>query len=244
MIRSLNKIINSSVSMAFVGITSWATAYCYGWGQALFHGYPWWHVSKGPDNVARSLAYVCIMSLVLAVGYGIGYLLLRAVKKSSWFEHIGFLRVFVLLNVLFFPIAVECYLLLGYMPLKILLAYLGVSLLFSAVFHRIGNRFQMDMSLIRNEEQYSPFFTAFIFLYFTALAFCIGYTRPYFRTTYDKMVFENKPYYILASSSDVYIMGEKIRDNHEFVFFNYQTLKGYKIDVVEMPKYFSNDFDL
>ncbi|MDO5069231.1 MAG: hypothetical protein Q4D78_03395 [Neisseria zoodegmatis] len=244
MIRSLNKIINSSVSMAFVGITSWATAYCYGWGQALFHGYPWWHVSKGPDNVARSLAYVCITSLVLAVGYGIGYLLLRAVKKSSWFEHIGFLRIFVLLNVLFFPIAVECYLLRGYMPLKILLAYLGVSLLFSAVFHRIGNRFQMDMSLIRNEEQYSPFFTAFIFLYFTALAFCIGYTRPYFRTTYDKMVFENKPYYILASSSDVYIMGEKIRDNHEFVFFNHQTLKGYKIDVVEMPKYFSNDFDL
>lgn len=127
-------------------------------GAGVFYGYPWWHVSKGPDNVARSLAYVYITSPVLAAGYGIGYLLLMAVKKRSWFEHIGFLRIFVLLNVLFFPIAVECYLLIGYMPLKILLAYLGISLLFSAVFHRIGNCFQMDMSLIRSEEHYSPFF--------------------------------------------------------------------------------------
>lgn len=244
MIRSLNKIIQSSVSMAFLGITSWATAYCYGWGQALFYGYPWWHVSKGPDNVARSLFYVCITSIILAIGYGLGYVLLRVVKQSRWFENIGFLRIFILLSVLFFPIVIGFYLFAGYMPIKVLWVYLGVSLMFSAVFHRIGNRIRIDMSLIRHKEHYSPFFTVFIFLYFTVLAFSIGYTRPYFRTTYDKMVYENKPYYILASSSDVYIMGEKICNNHEFVFFNHTTLKGYKINVVEMPKYFANDFDL
>lgn len=225
--------------MAFLGITGWATAYCYGWGQALFYGYPWWHVSKGPDDVARSLAYVCITSVVLAAGYGTGYLLLCAVKKRRWFSSIGFLRIFVLLSVLFFPVVVEAYLLIGHIPPKMVLAYLAAALLLSAVFHRIGNRFRMDMSLIRDEEHYSPFFTAFIFLYFTLLAFCIGYTRPYFRTTYDKILFEGRPYYILACSSDVYIMAENVRDNREFVFFNHNTLKGYKVGVVEMPGYFS-----
>ncbi|WP_157073966.1 hypothetical protein [Moraxella oblonga] len=45
--NNLNKFVASSVSMAYLAVLSWATAYAYGWGQAVYHGYPWWHVVQG-----------------------------------------------------------------------------------------------------------------------------------------------------------------------------------------------------
>ncbi|MDO5074030.1 Uncharacterised protein [Neisseria animaloris] len=233
--RSWTKLIQSSVSVAFLGITSWATTYCYGWGEALYYGYPWWHVAKGPDSVARSMAYVCVTSFALIIGYGIGYLLLRGVKRSNLFQNIGCLRIFILLSVLFFPIVVEFYIFAGYISGKFIAFFLIVALILSAIFHKTGNTFSLDIMKIKNKEQHSFIFTVFIFLYFTILAFCIGYIRPYFRTTYDKIIFDNQQYYILACNGDMYVLGKKTKNNKTFIFFNHNTLKGYKVDVVELP---------
>ncbi|RRD90189.1 hypothetical protein EII21_06025 [Conchiformibius steedae] len=233
MISSWNKLITSSISVAFLGITGWATAYCYGWGQALYYGYPWWHVHQGPDQVARSLAYVCVASLALVAGYILGYALLQQVRKSLLFQHIGCLRIFVLISVFFWPVALEFYLFIGNLPQQVLEYYLLFTLIASILLHRVGNRFTLDWKCLVANEQYSVVFTAVFFLYFTLLSFGIGYTRPHFRTTYDRIVFEKQSYYILASNHDVYILGRCMRDNHSFVFFNHNTLKGYKIDVVQ-----------
>lgn len=233
MISSWNKLITSSVSVAFLGITSWATAYCYGWGQALFYGYPWWHVHQGPDQVARSLAYVCITSLALVIGYLFGYAVLRQVRESHLFQNIGCLRIFVLISVFFWPVALEFYLFIGYLPQQVLEAYLLFTVIASVLLHRIGNGFTLDWKKIAHKEQYSIVFTTLIFLYFTSLSFVIGYVRPHFRTTYDRIEFEKQPYYILANNDNVYILAHCTRNNRSFVFFNYHTLKGYKIDVVE-----------
>ncbi len=56
MLKILNKLLSSSISMAFLVILGWSVAYSYGWGQSYFYGFPWWYVDVGTSNVARSLA--------------------------------------------------------------------------------------------------------------------------------------------------------------------------------------------
>ncbi|SUU53854.1 Uncharacterised protein [Actinobacillus pleuropneumoniae] len=53
MLGVINKIVSSSLSMAFLGVLSWSAAYSYGWGQACFYGFPLWYVDVGAGNVAQ-----------------------------------------------------------------------------------------------------------------------------------------------------------------------------------------------
>ncbi|UOO82837.1 hypothetical protein LVJ83_05090 [Uruburuella testudinis] len=232
--HSWNKLVTSSVSMAFLAITSWATAYSYGWGQAAYYGYPWWHVEVGRSNIARSIAYVGVVSLTLLVSYILGYVLLCAVKKTQLFTNVGCLRIFVLISVFFAPVALGFYIFAGHLPLYLWSGYLLFGLAVSIIFHRKGNLFTLDFGRHKNKEQYSLAFLIFIFLYFSGLAYGIGWLRPYFRTTYDVVTFNQRSYYLLASNSDTYILAEKIKHNQKFVFFNYKTLMGYEINVVNI----------
>ncbi|TYB22367.1 hypothetical protein FXB85_09465 [Aggregatibacter actinomycetemcomitans] len=47
MFKTLSKLISSSISMAFLVVLGWSTAYAYGWGQSYFYGFPWWYVDVG-----------------------------------------------------------------------------------------------------------------------------------------------------------------------------------------------------
>ncbi|HDL1135622.1 TPA: hypothetical protein PWV51_000966 [Mannheimia haemolytica] len=86
-----------------------------------------------------------------------------------------------------------------------------------------------------SEERFG-FFYIFIFIYFSLLSLSIGYIRPELRTTYDYLEIENKRYYVLSiHHNNIYVLGEKTKDNDEFLFFNQDTLKYYRINITKMP---------
>lgn len=68
-----NKLIkNSSLFVAYMGCLGWGSAYFYGWGISFYYGYPWWVVSAGMDDVARSLLYAVTVMGIFLLGWGIG----------------------------------------------------------------------------------------------------------------------------------------------------------------------------
>lgn len=227
----INKIINSSFSFAFLTITSFSTAYCYGWGQAVFHGYPWWHVEIGNASMARSLAYVLVTSSVLFICYFLGYLLINKVFKLHYFRQLGWLRVIVLVSVFAIPVLLTFYLFVGIVPISISLTYLFVTGLSVVFFQKRWNDTKLDLDFRKTVvKENFWFFNLFIFLYFSLLAFHIGYLRADLRITYDYMNIDNQKYYILSTNSDnAYIMGKKTKDNDSFLFFNRDTQKHYHI---------------
>ncbi|WP_237052368.1 hypothetical protein [Mannheimia granulomatis] len=227
----INKILNSSFSIAFLTVISFSTAYCYGWGQAIFHGYPWWHVEISNASMARSLTYVCAISGLLFFCYSLGYCLINKVFKLRYFRNLGWLRVIVLVSVFAVPVILSFYLFVGIIPIYISITYVlvtGVSVFF---FQKRWNDTKLDLDfrkMVVKENFW--FFNLFIFLYFSLLALHIGYLRADLRNVYDYMEVENQKYYILSTNSDNgYIMGKKSRDNKDFIFFNRDTHKYYHI---------------
>lgn len=236
--RHINKIINSSFSLAFFTITSFATAYCYGWGQALFHGYPWWHVEIGNASMARSLAYVFGTSVVLFLCYALGYYLLYKVFKLSYFQYLGWLRVIVLVSVFAAPVMLSFYLFVGFVPIYIPIIYILITCLSVFFFQNRWNNtaFDLDFRKMVLRENFW-FFNLFIFLYFSLLSLHIGYVRAGLRTTYDYIEIDSQKYYILSTNSDNgYIMGEKLQDNDSFIFFNRDNQNYYRICIEKVSQ--------
>lgn len=239
--------------MAYLGILSWATAYAYGWGQAVYHGYPWWHVVQGGSMIARSLAYVCAVSVVLVVGYLVGYWLFRGFKyllemlwRSQMTDYLGFVKIFILLTVASIPIMLLLYFYVGIWSFAYLIKYLLGVLLVSLVFHKLGKRdtFFVNFREFVSNEKYYQLFMGFIFVYVIVSAFSVGYLRSAFFVGYDKIKVEGNFYYILAINGDEdFILGESIKDNHYFIFFNRKTLNHYTVHITPiayLPFYDNN----
>ncbi|MEE3731934.1 hypothetical protein V2H08_09840 [Mannheimia haemolytica] len=231
--KHINKIINSSFSLAFFTLTSFATAYCYGWGQVIFHGYPWWHVEIGNASMARSLAYVFGTSVILFLCYALGYSLLNKVFQLHYFRNLGWLRVIVLVSVFTVPVILTFYLFTGIVPIYISFIYIFVSGVSVFFFRKRWNNTKFDLDFRKMLLGGSfALFNIFIFLYFSLLSLHIGYLRAGLRTTYDYIEIENQKYYILSTNSDNgYIMGTKIRGNQSFLFFNRDTHQYYHVHI-------------
>lgn len=232
----INKFVHSSLSLAFLTITALSTAYCYGWGLAAFHGYPWWHVEINQSNIARSLAYVLGSFLMIFILYLIGYAFLKKVLQLRYFQTLGWLRVMVLVSIFSIPVMLTFYLFIGNVPVSVLLLYVLASCLCVCLFQKRWNHrvFHLDIRKMFNQERFW-FFNLFILVYFSLLALCIGYVRPEFRTTYDYLCLEGKDYYVLSANMDKgYILGEKPKGNTEFLFFNRETLNYYRVYIRNM----------
>ncbi|MDO4433881.1 MAG: hypothetical protein Q4B82_04800 [Alysiella sp.] len=236
MSSTIDKFINSSLSIGFLTLTAFSTAYCYIWGQAWYHGLPWWHVDIGNGLIARTLAWVLGSSLILLLSYVLGYYLLKKIAKSNRFEHLGYLRVLILVSVFNAPVMLSFYLFIGKIPLYVSWVYLGLLLLCVILFHRKWNNtdLQLDFRKLLLGQGF-VLFVMFIFLYFSILSLCIGYWRSDLRQTYDYIEIQGKKYYILATNGEKgYIMGEAIRNNREFLFFNRENQQHYRIHMVKM----------
>ncbi|MBE9589088.1 MULTISPECIES: hypothetical protein [Moraxella] len=245
MLNNFNKFVASSVSMAYLAVLSWATAYAYGWGQTAYHGYPWWHVVQGGSMIARSLAYVCVVSMVLVIGYLIGYQAFKFIKRFfellhvSWgASHLGFVKIFILLAIVSTPIMLLLYFYVGILSSYRLMGSVLSILAISLVCHKFGRAISFSIRLreLMSNEKYYQIFMAFIFVYVVVSAFSIGYLRSAFFTGYDIIEVENRPYYILVANGDEgFILGENIKHNSHFIFFDRKTLNHYTIHITPSP---------
>lgn len=230
---NINKFITSSLSLATLTITGISTAYCYGWGQSLFYGYPWWHVQIGNASMARSLIYVFSASVVIFLCYALGYCMVNRVFRLRYFSHLGWLRVIVLVSAFTIPLFITFYLFLGAIPCYLVVIYALITLICIGLFqHRWDHTaFQLDFRKMLSKG-YFGIFHLFILCYFSLLSLLIGYLRADLRQTYDYLFLENKKHYILSTNRDNgYILGEKTKDNKTFLMFNLDTQQYYRIYV-------------
>lgn len=233
---NINKFISSSISIAALTIAGISTAYCYGWGQSLFYGYPWWHVQIGNASMARSLTYVFSASVVLFLSYAMGYCIVNRVFKTHYFKYLGWLKVIVLVSVFSVPLFLTCYLFLGSIPLYFIVIYAFITLICITLFqHKWDNTvFQLDFRKML-QKRYFGIFHLFLLIYFSLLSLLIGYLRADLRETYDYMFLEGKKYYILSTNRDNgYILAEKTKDNESFLMFNMDTQQYFRLYVVKI----------
>lgn len=236
--NSIDKFLNSSISLAFLTLTSFSVAYCYCWGQAVFHGYPWWHVEIENSVIARSLAYVLGASFVLFVSYATGLAFINKIFKKCYFNHIGWLRVMVFTSAFTMPVVCTFYIFIGFVPLFLVVIYAIITAICIALFHKKLDSLSLkfDFATLIDANFWS--LTVFIFAYFSIIAFGIGYVRSDLRVTYDYIYVDNKPYYILTTNGDHgYIMAKDIKDNCEFIFFNRESQKYYTVHVAKIRQY-------
>lgn len=231
--NGVDKFINSSISLAFLTVTSLASAYCYSWGVAIFHGLPWWHVEIGNSTVARSLVWVLGSSFILFGGYLLGYLSLRGLSRSN--NCMGYWRVLVLVSVFSFPVVLTFYCFIGRIPLYVGWTYLSVLVVCMLLFHKKWSTtaLQLDIRKLFVGNRWW-FGIVFIFLYFSLLSLVIGYLRSDWRETYDVIEIQGKQYHILLINGERdYILGEHTQGNVEFVFFNRERRDFYKISILK-----------
>lgn len=74
---------NSSLFVAYMGCLGWGSAYFYGWGVSFYYGFPWWVVSAGIDDVARSLFHAITIMVILFLSWGAGVLFFLGIKTKQ-----------------------------------------------------------------------------------------------------------------------------------------------------------------
>ncbi|WGE41922.1 hypothetical protein NYR75_09120 [Actinobacillus equuli subsp. haemolyticus] len=223
MLRIINKIVSSSLSMAFLGALSWSAAYSYGWAQAYFYGFSWWYVDVGAGNVARSLGYVLYVTLILCSTYLIGLFLL--VKAKPYLSHscIKMVRAGILCAVTFLPILIVSTLITGKIYQLAVLSYFGTVLLFTLLFwnpinRHIGNiNIHTAINFVQSHKNYVMIFT---YAYFVLFAFLVGYLRPHFKTRFDMLEVDHNMYYVLAKYNKTFILSKELKiDNDDFYLY-------------------------
>lgn len=216
MLKILNKLLSSSISMAFLVILGWSVAYSYGWGQSYFYGFPWWYVDVGTSNVARSLAYVIWATSILIVAYLFGVFGLTKAKRIMSENCISLLRAYILCSIFFVPVLIGFILLIGKVNYIFCLGYVILTFGFTLVSknyirEHINNiSIKVVVNFLYRNKNYVMLFT---YCYFVLFAFMMGYFRPNFKITFDVLDVQEQPYYVLAKYSDTFILSKSIYSN-------------------------------
>ncbi len=131
---------NSSLFIAYMGCLGWGSAYFYGWGVSFYYGFPWWVVSTGVDDVARSLFHAVTIMITLLISWGIGILFFLGIKNENNMHDLSFFRLFLAVFLLFIPIVIEFSVLKKHLSLKVLLLSLVVSVIIAVIIRIYGHR--------------------------------------------------------------------------------------------------------
>ncbi|UXM97614.1 hypothetical protein [Aggregatibacter actinomycetemcomitans] len=218
MLKTLSKLISSSISMAFLVVLGWSVAYGYGWGQSYFYGFPWWYVDVGTGNVARSFGYVIWVSIILLATYLVGLFGLKKARPFMTDYCMNLLRTYILCNVFFIPVILGYILTVGKVNYLFAIFYIGITFTFTLLFknyiHKHIDTISINTTLafLYKNKIYVMLAT---YCYFVICAFIVGYSRPHFKTVFDSLEIEGKAYYVLAKYSDTFILAKSTRATND-----------------------------
>ncbi len=131
---------NSSLFVAYMGCLGWGSAYFYGWGVSFYYGFPWWVVSAGIDDVARSLFHAITIMVILFLSWGAGVLFFLGIKNKASMHELSFFRLFLASFLLFVPVVIEFSVLKNHLALKLLTLSVAVSLILVFLIRTCGHR--------------------------------------------------------------------------------------------------------
>ncbi|WP_032997213.1 hypothetical protein [Aggregatibacter actinomycetemcomitans] len=217
MFKTLSKLISSSISMAFLVVLGWSTAYAYGWGQSYFYGFPWWYVYVGTGNVARSFGYVIWVSIILLSTYLIGLFGLKKTQPYMTDACLSLLRTYILCTVFLIPGVIGYILTVGKISYLFILTYIIITFIVTLLFKHYIRKHISTISLnttitfLYRNKSYVMLST---YCYFVICAFIVGYSRPHFKTVFDSLEIEGRAYYVLAKYSDTFILAKSIHSTN------------------------------
>ena len=212
MFKTLSKLISSSISMAFLVVLGWSTAYAYGWGQSYFYGFPWWYVDVGTGNVARSFGYVIWVSIILLGTYLIGLFGLKKTKPYMTDACLSLLRTYILCTVFFIPGVIGYILIVGKISYLFVLTYILTTFIFTLLSKNYIRRHISTLSIdavVKFLYRNKSYVMLSTYCYFVICAI-VGYCRPHFKTVFDSLKIEGKAYYVLAKYSDTFILAKTV----------------------------------
>lgn len=232
MLQKIGNSIISSVSMAFLAILSWSVAYTYEWGRSYYYGYPWWYVDVNTGNIARSLGYVLFATFILLIISYFNLFLVRKIKPFLNKSYFNLLRAFVLSGILWLPILMSSFILMGKLHSSFIISYTVLVVVFTAIFKQyIENYLESHFEnrsrrqIMRYIEKNQNHIMIFLYSYFVLSAFIMGYSKPHFTQRFDMLEVNHKFYYVLAKYDDAIILSENVKQDYDN-FYIYRSSNG------------------
>ena len=226
---------NSSLFIAYMGCLGWDSAYFYGWGVSFYYGFPWWVVSTGIDDVARSLFHAVTIMITLLFSWGIGVLFFLGVKNKINMYELSSFRLFLAVFLLFIPIVIEFSVLKKHLALKLLLLSLVVSVIITVIIRMYGHRVSascFSQSAFIKKHLIEICFVSFV-IYFWVFSFSVGFYKPQFKKEYEMINHNDGWYYILARYDASLVLSKSFKSgNGRFLVIRTEQLKNYEFNMV------------
>lgn len=232
-----NKLIkNSSLFVAYMGCLGWGSAYFYGWGISFYYGYPWWVVSAGMDDVARSLLYAVTVMGIFLLGWGIGLAFFISVKQRSNMQELSFTRLFLAIFLLFTPVIIEFSILKQDIAIKLTVFSVIVAAAITFVVRGYGHLFSFAF-ILQNKflrKHRVEFNMAWFLVYFWMFSLVVGWYKPQFRKEYEMVRYKNEWHYILARYNNNLVLSKSFRSgSRRFIIFSPEKNSAYEINSVK-----------
>lgn len=233
MLKNVGNMIISSVSMAFMVILSWSIAYAYEWGRSYYYGYPWWYVEINTGNIARSIGYVLFATLTLLLFSVFSLFLVRKIKPFLNKFYLNLFRAFVLSAILWLPIVMSSFILIGKLHSSFIISYAILVIVFTVIFKEyiedaLENYFENAnyRTITRYLNRMQNYIMIFLYSYFVLIAFLLGYAKPHFTYHFDMLEVNHKMYYVLAKYDDAIILSKDVKqDRKNFYIYRTSTSK-------------------
>lgn len=227
---------NSSLFIAYMGCLGWGSAYFYGWGISFYYGFPWWVVSAGIDDVARSLFHAVTIMITLLISWGTGVLFFLGVKNSINMHELSFFRLFLAVFLFFIPIVIEFSVLKKHLILKLILFSLVTSFIIALIIRVYGHRFSvscLSQSMFIKKHTFEICLIGFI-VYLWIFSFSVGFYKPQFKKEYEMMNHNDGWYYILARYDTSLVLSKSFKSgNGRFLVIRTDQFKNYEFNIVQ-----------
>ncbi len=205
---------NSSLFVAYMGCLGWGSAYFYGWGVSFYYGFPWWVVSAGIDDVARSLFHAITIMVILFLSWGAGVLFFLEIKNKASM-HWAF-QTFSCL------ILIVCsggdWVLCTKESSGIKTSYLiGSGIPYSCFSYKTcGHRVSVSCFLenIFIRKNVPEICLVGFVIYFWVFSFSVGFYKPQFKKEYEMMNYNGGWYYVLARYDTTLVLSKSFKSGN------------------------------
>ncbi|WP_105457332.1 hypothetical protein [Escherichia coli] len=228
---------NSSLFVAYMGCLGWGSAYFYGWGVSFYYGFPWWVVSAGIDDVARSLFHAITIMVILFLSWGAGVLFFLGIKNKASMHELSFFRLFLASFLLFVPVVIEFSVLKNHLALKLLTLSVAVSLILVFLIRTCGHRVSASCfsESIFVKKHISEICLVGFVIYFWIFSFSVGFYKPQFKKEYEMMNYNDGWYYVLARYDTTLVLSKSFKSgNGRFLVIRSEQLKDYEFNMVRV----------
>ncbi|HBR1031149.1 TPA: hypothetical protein L9K80_004881 [Klebsiella quasipneumoniae subsp. similipneumoniae] len=226
---------NSSILIAYMGTLGWGSAYFYGWGISFYYGFPWWVVSAGLDDVARSLFYAFTVMAVSLIGWGVGFAFFYSVKQRNNMHDLSVIRLFFAVTMLLTPLTIEFSLIRKEFEPIFFIAQMLCSLLIVSLMRLYRNIMPVKWKVNNNfvRKHLIEIIMLSFMVYFWMFSFFGGWYKAQFKKEYEMINYRSEWYYVIARYDSCLILSKSFMSGTKrFIIFRSEQSENYEINII------------